>query len=243
MTGEETWFDCETHSPMDAKEGHRTPQHRATPSHCPPAPCRFGIKPLTPSDDELDSDTDDDDLNLSGVRPLDSSIAIIKEKEVESPDCKRLKREEKQETTEVETCPPLESKFSQLYYLEASGTVTIKRQTMPSDDPEKRECRMLVSYRINKEDSSMIQIALIVYKSNSKNPKTRRNLMTEFEEKASELMSPCTFNTPSTSRSRTAVKDRKKADEKSKEAATDPSSAKYSKATKRPMISKSSLRF
>jgi hypothetical protein len=243
MTGEETWFDCETHSPMDVKEGHRTPQHRSTPSHCPPAPCRFGLKFPALSDDELDSDSDD--LNLSGICPLDSSSAVVDsktEKELNSPDCKRLKREDKQEAVDEETCPPPESKFSQVYYLEASGCVSIKRQAMPSDDFEKRDCKMLVSYRVNKDDPSMIQIALIVYKSNSKNPKTRRNLMLEFGEKASELTPPSLAHMPSTSRARTAVKDRKKLEPNPTEPSTDPSS-KCSKATKRPMISKSSLRF
>jgi hypothetical protein len=227
---------------MDVKEGHRTPQHRSTPSQCPPAPCRFGTKMLTPSDDELDSDSDD--LNISGVCPL-SSTGVVESKsepDLNSPDCKRLKREEKQEPVDEETCPPPESRYSQVYYLEASGTVSIKRQAMPSDDSEKRDCKMLVSYRVNKDDPSMIQIALIVYKSNSKNPKTRRNLMIEFEEKASELMSPGPSSTPSTSRARTVGKERKKPEANPKEPSTDPSS-KHSKATKRPMISKSSLRF
>lgn len=228
---------------MDAKEGHRTPQHRSTPSQCPPAPCRFGVKLMTPSDDELDSDSDDS--NVSGVFPLDSSVVgeSKTEKELESPDCKRLKREDKQETAVDETCPPPESRFSQIHYLEATGTVSLKRLAMPSDELEKRDCKMLVSYRVNKDDPSMIQIALIVYKSNSKNPKTRRNLMMEFDEKALELMSPSpAANTPSTSRARTVVKERKKPEAKPSGPATEPS-AKYSKATKRPMISKSSLRF
>jgi hypothetical protein len=233
LAGDEQWFDCATHSPVDLKEGQRTPVHTVTPHNCPPAPCRFGLKFQPDSDD----DNDDDDLDLSGFQPLESSIEF-KEKQEKSPDCKRLRREE---TITATTIEPTESKFSDLHYLEATGIVTINRQAMSSDESEKRECKMFVSYRVHKDNPAIIQIALIVYKSNSKNPKTRRNLMEEFEQKTAELMSPCTTNLPSSSRCRTVASNRKKPEVSSSQIATEPS--KSSKAVKRPMISKNSLRF
>lgn len=239
LTGDEQWFDCETHSPVNLKEGQRTPLNRSTPSiRCPPAPCRYGIK-FEISDDELDNEIDD--LNESGIRPLDSSaVELMREKIEKSPSSKRIRREE---TLPEEPSEPVDSRFSDLFYLETSGSVTIIRQTMSSSEPEKRDCRMLISYRVCKEDPTSIQVALIVYKSNSKNPKTRRNLMSEFELKSEESSSPCSLSTPTTSRCRTTVKDRKKSDdEKTMEAATVPTAGKFSKATKRP-ISKTSLRF
>jgi hypothetical protein len=242
LAGDEQWFDCETHSPVDLKEGQRTPEHKATPSHCPPAPCRYGQKFQPDSDDELDDV--DDDLDLSGVEPLDTSIEIVKGKQEKSPDCKRLRRETV-ETIPMETMAmdtivePSDSKFSDLHYLETSGIVSINRQAASTDESERRECKMFVSYRVHKSDPSIVQIALIVYKSNSTNPKTRRNLMAEFEQK-SEMMSPCTTNVPSSSRCRT-VNSRKKPEAKAMQISTEP--AKNTKAIKRPMISKTSLRF
>lgn len=241
LPGDEQWFDCQTHSPVDLKEGQRTPTHKATPSHCPPAPCRYGLKFQPDSDDEFEEHVDD--LNFSGFRPLDTSIEIVIGKQETSPNCKRMRRTEKEadEMTIMETSvEPSESKFSELHYLEASGTVIINRQAS-SDESEKRDCKMFVSYRVHKDDPSIIQIALIVYKNNSKNPKTRRNLMAEFEQKTSELMSPCTTNLPSSSRCRTVVNNRKKPETKAIQISTEP--AKNAKAIKRPMISKTSLRF
>lgn len=232
LAGDEQWFDCETHSPVDLKEGQRTPVHKATPSQCPPAPYRFGLKFQPDSDDELEDE--DDDLDLSGVRPLDMTETSQKETLEKSPECKRLKREEKESIV----VDPSESKFSELRYLEATGNVTINRQASSSDEAEKRECKMFVSYRVNKDDASVVQIALIVYKSNSKNPKTRRNLMSEFEQKTSELMST---NLSTSSRCRTVASSRKKLEVRNTEISTEP--AKAAKAVKRPLISKTSLRF
>lgn len=243
LSGDEQWFDCETHSPVDVKkDGQRTPIHKVTPAQCPSAPCRPGLKFKPLSDDELESSGSDDDLDESGVRPLDSSIKFIMEKKSKSPASKRPRRQDIEQEIIAEPRSPAESKYSDLHYLQATGIVTIKRQGISDDEPEKRECHILISYRLNKEDSSKIQIALIVYKSNSKNPTTRRNLIFEFEDKASELESPIIVNIASTSRCRTAVKDRKKYDERLEEISTAPAGTKYSKAIKRPMT-KTSLRF
>jgi len=240
MTGDEQWFDCETHSPVNLKDGHRTPEYRPTPSRCPPAPNRPGVSFLPSSDDELQPD-DDEDLNESGICPLDTSIELGTDKPPQ-PECKRLKLEVEEVTTINEQDPPAESNFSDLFYFETTGSVTINRVSRPSDEAEKRDCQLLVSYRFMTSDPTTIQIALIVYKRNSQNPKTCRNLMLEFAEEADQPNT--STSTPSTSRSRTTVKDRKKPPhDKSTEISTEPAGAKYSKATKRPMISKTSLRF
>lgn len=238
LTGDEQWFDCETHSPVNLKEGQRTPLSKSTPSiRCPPAPNRYGSK-YEISDDELEPDDDIDNLNESGIRPLDSSaVELMREKTEKSPSSKRIRRDE---ILVEEPSEPAESRFSELLYLEAKGTVITKRQVSGSE-PEKRECKMLISYRVCKDDPLTIQVALIVYKSNSNNLKSRRNLMSQFELKSDELSSP--LSTPSTSRCRSTVKNRMKSDdEKTMEASTAPMGYKFSKAIKRP-ISKASLRF
>lgn len=239
MTGDEQWFDCDTHSPINLKEGQRTPTHKATPPRCPPAPCRYGISFVDSSDDEHEAHKDGLNLNESGIQPLDSSVQLSVEKD-ESPHSKRLRREEKTESTTLETSQPAESKFSDLFYLEASGNVTINRHPTASDEVEKRDCKMMVSYRVHKEDSTVVQIALIVYKSSSQNTKSRRNLMAEFGEKSSEFIAQSLVNGgPTSSRCRTVVKSRKRFEESTVNGiATAPPGAKYSKAVKRPMISK-----
>lgn len=232
----EQWFDCETHSPVNLKEGQRTPDlHISTPSICPGAPVRHGHSFLSLSDDDLDDDLDDvdsDDLDETGVCPLDSSHTVTIDKPDKEPKAKRVRREVKHVE---ETITTAESRYSDLHYLEAIGTVTIKRHGSASDEPEKRDCRVLVSYRVHKGDSTNIQIALIVYKSNTKT-KTRRKL---FQQKLPEPSSTRTHS--STSRSRTEEKDKKKFEEKMNEISTAPPGVKYSKATKRPL--KTSLRF
>ena len=232
LADNEQWFDCKTHSPVNLKEGQKTPEHKLSPPHCPPAPCRFGLKFQPDSDEE---EIEDNELDFSGFTPFDSSMEIETGKEVKSPECKKLRREE-QEITMIEVT---DSKFSELHYLEATGTVGINRPSISSDESEKRDCKMSVSYRIHKHDPCVIQIALIVYKSNSKNPKTRRNLMAEFETKTNESMSSRSTNLPSSSRCRTVAKLQPR--EEVAEVATEP--AKNSKAVKRPLISKTSLRF
>lgn len=229
ISSDEQWFDCETHSPVNLKEGQRTPIYISTPSICPGAPVRHGHSFLPLSDDDLDDDSDD--LDEAGVRPLDSSHTMTIDKPDKEPKAKRMRCEVKHVE---ETITTAESRFSDLHYLEATGTVTIKRHGSEMDEPVKRDCRMLVSYRVHKVDSA-IQIALIVYKSNTKT-KTRRKL---FQQKLHEPSSTRTHS--STSRSRTEEKDRKKFEEKMSEISTAPPGVKYSQATKRP--SKTSLRF
>lgn len=186
------------------------------------------------SDDELESDDDDDEcLSESGIRPLDASLEIKNTKQ-KSPKSKKLRREEKLAPCTEAPSPPAESRFSELHYLEATGSVSINRQT---NETEKRDCIVLISYRISKDDSSNIQIALIVYQNNSTNPKTRRNLMTEFQEKTSELDSP---STSTASRCRSTIKNKKGHDEVAIKTSTE---STPSKAMKRPMSSKASLRF
>jgi hypothetical protein len=236
VIGEEQWFDCETHSPVNLKEEQKTPVQSPISSKCPAAPCRQGLNFLPLSEEEFDSD--DEDLNESGIQPLSSSIEVDVSSKGMSPKCKRQKREEKQLEVEIakEPTSPSESKYSELHYLESNGIITINRQATSSDEPEKRECKLSVSYRIAIDDPSSIQIALIIYKSNSKNQKTRRNLLVEFETEKS--------SSSSTSVCQTAVKDRKKHDDdQTMKIASAPAGSKFSKATKRPMISKSSLRF
>jgi hypothetical protein len=233
VTDSEQWFDCETHSPVNLKSGLKTPEQRPSPPHCPPAPCRQGLKFLPDSDEE---DLEQDDLDLSGFTPLDSTIELVTEK---SPECKRQRREETQTQLTVVEPQPVESSFSDLHYLEATGSVTINRSAI-ADESEKRDCKLLVSYRVNKENPAVVQIALIVYKSNARNPKTRRNLMAEFETKTAELMAAQSTNV-SSSRCRTVVKSQRKQETEMAQVASEP--AKSSKAIKRPMVSKTSLRF
>ena len=230
------WFDCE--SPANLKAGHRTPEQKFSPPHCPPAPFRNPLITSTSSDDDdNDSSSDDNEHNESGIRALDSSMEQQHKKE-KSPRKKKLRREEKAEVN-VESSSPVESKFSDLLYLEAQSCITINRPS--SDEPEKRDCRMLVSYRVHKDDPSIMQIALIVYKSNSKNSKTRRNLMPEFGEKSSaESPSISLITSPSPSRSRTTQKAQQRAEEDLIK--TAPAKTTNERALKRPMA-KSSLRF
>lgn len=242
----EQWFDCGTHSPVSIKEGHRTPPLTAsTPAICPPAPCRYGQKFLPISDDELETDDDDDSDELeSGIKQLDTAaIEILKEKKEKSPESKRIRRSDNKEAlSSEEQIFPRESKFSDLHYLQASGTIIITRQN--SEEKEHRECKLLVSYRIDKQCSQNIQIALIVYKSNSRNTKSRRNLMIEFNKKVADLMSPTLINGPSaTSRCRTTAKEYRNPEEIELVCiATAPAGSK-TRPVKRPMTSKASLRF
>lgn len=226
MNEDEQWFDCDTS--VDLKEGQRTPVRRSTTYQCPPAPCRNGLK-FQASVDHLDfDDSDDDDTsesNESGICPLEGSFegSFVVQETKKSHVTKRQRREEKREQTTMQSTSLVESKFSELHYLEATGSVSINRQPSSSDEMEKRECKLLVSYRVHKEDPDVIQIALVVYKSNSKNLKTRRNLMPEFASKASS------------SKCRTAVKDREVFDATAFGSSSAPPGAKSSKCVKRKM--------
>lgn len=224
--GNEQWFDCSTHSSLNSKAIERTPTYKTTPSICPPAPCRHGFRfdTISKSDDSID-------LNESGVLPLDESLKTLNDGEDKPPESKRLKRE-KEERISEETS--LESNFLDLLYMEAVGTLLIRRKIPSSDEPETRECKILVSYRIHKEDSLNHQIALIIYKPNSINPKTRRNLMEEFDITSDTT----TEELPKGFQRQTPInQELKKRNESEKEVSATHSPTKQRKA------SKTSLRF
>ncbi|CRL08720.1 CLUMA_CG021391, isoform A [Clunio marinus] len=230
------WYDCKSHSPSNLKEGQKTPEQRMTSQICPGAPCRPGMSFLPFDSDIDDSEDEEEEGNVSGIRPLDASVELEPKLNDKSPACKKLRRGN-EETNELSS--NVESNFSDLFYVEATGVVAIKRQPKMSDELEKRDCRMLVSYRTKKTDPNFVQIALIVYKSNTKNPKTRRNLMLEFREESVEFSTPTLF-----SRSQTEERIEFSIDGKnSSRAATVPAENKTSKAVKRPLNSKTSLRF
>lgn len=249
ITGTEQWFDCETHSPIDLKQTLQTPPRKSisTPD-CPAAPMRNNINQNSDDDNETSETSEDDDDGedeFLGVRPIDSSIEIFKTKKQTRISHKRLRRYSKEDTSSkmLETIPLNESKYSNLHYLETSGFVSIFRQSTsatPSNEYDRRECKLLISYRINKENPSDIQIALIVYKPNGSNTKSRRNLMLEFSARdLQEIKS--TSSTPIISRPNTALKEFRTTDEVF-EIATDPV-GKMSKGIKRPMMSRNRLRF
>lgn len=232
--GDEKWFDSvhTTDTSINRNSGHRTPIRKSTSSLCPAAPCRLGLKFQTsigdPDIEESDVD-ESEDSNESGVYPLEETFEFFKKK-TKSPVTKRQRRDDKRPETAQQsaidsTIPvtELESKFSELHYLEASGCVGISRQPSSSDEMDKRDCKLLVSYRVLKEDPTIIQIALIVYKSNSKNLKTRRNLMMDFASKSTS------------SKRRTSVKDQEKTNTTVSGTSSSPCDVKYSKGVKRPI--------
>ena len=222
LNGDEQWFDCE--ALVDLKDKERTPNSKSSPLLCPPAPCRLRLK-FCPSKNDLDvEDTDNDDADESsesGVYPLDDSFEVMKITE-KSPVTKKPRMNKIQDQTTVEQLTHSESKYSDLNYFEATGCVNINRQQSSSDEMEKRDFKLLVSYRVHKKDSNIIQIALIVYKSNM-NLKTRRNLMNEF---ASQSSPP---------KCRTTVKHREKTDATDSRTSSAPPGTKYSKGKKRPL--------
>ena len=246
MSNDEQWYDCEANTSIDLKESQRTPPQKSTITVCPPAPCRKIL--IIDSSDEEESDTDDD-VEL-GVYPLDLSLDSIMAKKSEEKIEKNFKRQRLDEDSndEANICEQKtlerESKYSDLYYLESTGSVTMHRQVSSSsshiEDNKRRECKILISYRVNKANHNDIQIALIIYKSNNSSQKSRRNLLNEFGDRIETDMSL----TPSLSRFRTAVKEHPKKPEKMSEViATAPTGDKPIKGTKRPMMSRSRLRF
>lgn len=217
---------------------------------CPPAPCRRSL--LDDNDTKHKSDDFDDDSDIEdGIRPLDGTFELETSKKTEhSSKCKRqrLDNDDHEKKKELQSISDEESRFSSLKYLEASGIVSIRRRSASTsrDDCDRRECKMQISYRINKDDANDVQIALIVYKNVNNNLRSRRNLIMEFDEQtddSQELLGipiASTFTPPSTSRCRTVIKDR------SNEAliSTAPCAGeKVIKATKRPITSRNCLRF
>ena len=222
-TANEEWFDCELSSPVSCKDGLRTPPHKSSSSYCPPPPTR-GRTFLPLSDDELEPDDD----GIDGIEVLKKSPKKTPKIDPDSPECKRICLVE-------ETTPGRINKYSDLKHLEATATVNITR-FQSQEGSEERECLIKVSYRRHLDNPKDIQIALIVYKQNSDNPPhSRRNLMSEFDDKATES-SPI-------KQARTATKLHRHSATKKEISSAPPSSNHQSKATKRPNCSKNSLRF
>lgn len=243
LADNEQWFDCDTHSPVDLKKGYSTPPHKRRSLVCPPAPhcrkleIRIPIVKTSESDDRVNN------LNESGICPLDISLETTTEETNESPVMKKFKREDELDVSMSGTRPSTESFYSELCYLEAIGTIAIQRQSGSSDEQEKRECKMLVSYRVHKDDPADIQIALIIYKPNSQNPKTRRNLMEEFETESADGLQTPPSSLPTKPRCQTVARDMLKDIACTKQVSTAPADARKSKATKRPLGAQTSLRF
>lgn len=257
------WYDCETHTPVDLKETLKTPPRTSiTPTQikCPPAPSRRSH--LNHSDDEIvKHDSDSSDIE-DGIQPLDKTFELKEPKETEEPtNIKRQRRDNyddiAKKTKLVESIVEEESRYSGLHYIEVAGMVTIRRQATSSsrDECDRRECKMQISYRINKESTNDVQIALIVYKNLSSIVRSRRNLMMEFADESVETQElPSTpiassFLTPppppTSSRCRTVIKDRKQHNNNNDSLiSTAPCAGeKVTKATKRPIASRNRLRF
>lgn len=199
LSGDEQWYDCETHSPVNLKDSHKTPPVRSNHlQKCPPAPCRRSLLNNSSSDEEKPASPDDSFEDE--FKPLDGSIQYTKtEKIVRSPESKRprlgdLEGEKKSDTISLE-----QSRYSDLHYCEVSGAVTIRRQASSSssrDESDRRECKMQISYRVNKDSANDIQIALIVYKNNSQ-VRSRRNLMQQFKGDEETSIVQTELSTPS----------------------------------------------
>lgn len=147
---------------------------------CPPAPNRNLCSSFIQSDS--DESCSSNDCDLSGIHPIDSSIRIdLSNSPIRSPRSKKRRLDNnglKNSITHEEQRE--ESTHTSLKYLKAVGTVASNRH-----NPEKfdeRECTMFMSYRERRDNQNDVQISLIVYKPNSKNVKSRRNLLSQFGE-------------------------------------------------------------
>lgn len=163
-----------------------TTKHTNTKISCPPAPNRNGFSAIHYSDSEESCYSDD--LDLSGVHPIDSSCAFGSP--VSSPKKKKIRIERKnnkRRSIPVEE-QSKDSSYTNLKYSKASGNVKLNRQDMEHSD--ERTCSMFLSYREKISDKNDVQISLIVYKSNTQNVKSRRNLCYEFETKSIECHQP-----------------------------------------------------
>lgn len=197
---DEQWYDCETHSPVNLKDTQKTPPHQSTQLiMCPPAPYRRSLLKTSSSDDEKVTSSDEFE---EGIQPLDgSTLRTAKTDIIRSPDLKRQRRnpEEREKKKKFESISLEQSQYSDLRYFQVTGVVTVRRQASTSssrDDIDRRECKMQISYRVNKDLPNDIQIALIVYKNNSNNLKSRRNLMLSFKDDV-ETSETATVQTPS----------------------------------------------
>ncbi|KAG5676884.1 hypothetical protein PVAND_006688 [Polypedilum vanderplanki] len=241
---------------MNVRESfYRTPPQRNNSFiRCPPAPSRKKLlndssdskSDNLNSSDEYDSD---DDLE-PGIHLLDASAPSIfpfRMKDKDRGDDKIKKP--KIEHNELEQITHSISKYSDLNYIESHGEV-IKREipistTMtPASTPEceSRRIKLYISYRVHKENSNDIQIALIVYKSN--NTKLRRNLLTDFIVDESEDEGFVTFDSPITNTSQYSTAYKEQSGSLTSSIKKDYISADQSKrASKRPIISRGSIRF
>lgn len=219
------------------------PRKSITKVDCPPAPCRRYFESTSSDEDRESTSEDDSDL---GVYPLDSSF----EMSIHSRTEKKAKRQKMNETikeTDVQTTLERESKYSELHYLETTGTVIVNMQATSSvsrlDDTDRKECKLSISYRVSKSNQDDIQIALIIYKPNNDNFKSRRNLLNEFDEKESLQTEQLELMSSTSNLYSTAVKAHPKKPENTIGVNSEPTSNKSQKGTKRPMLSRSRLRF
>jgi hypothetical protein len=256
LFGDEVWYDCETHAPVDLKATLRTPPRNSSILQCPGAPCRQNLLQNIDSDDDDElsrHDSDSDDFE-EGIQPLDNSFELISSEET-SRTFKRQRRDKRKEETEAiaKTISDEQSKYSSLQYLEVSGSVIIRRQAATSsgssssrDDFDRRECKMLISYRVNKDNANDVQIALIVYKNSSTNVKSRRNLMLEFDDRVDDsrefLLSTPASTLSSSARSQTTAKEQDKCQTEPL-LSTISAGEKTARASKRPFTSRNRLRF
>lgn len=196
--------DGEPSTPKGSNDGHKTPEQKHSPPRCPPAPCRIGLLLPTSSDDSDSFCEDLDSSSDSGCHPIDSTDKSV----TKSPKKKKVRRRNKIEEMLAEGLRPEDSIFSELNYLEGRGSVTLHRQAC--SEPEKRDCQLFVSYRINKDDTNVAQVALIVYKPNRKDVRTRRNLMNCFVDKPKQpsATKPLASLKPTTSTTPTKTPDR-----------------------------------
>jgi hypothetical protein len=185
VTVVESVTSLESSSTPNEKGNDSTPTSNKTNTKitCPPAPNRNGFSSINYSDSEESRSSDD--LDVSGVHPIDSSN--IFNSPVNSPKKKKIRIERKNKRRSI----PIEieeqfkdSLYTNLKYTKANGNVKLYRQDMEHSD--ERTCSMFLSYREKLSDKNDLQISLIVYKSNTQNVKSRRNLCYEFETKSIE---------------------------------------------------------
>lgn len=183
-TIEDSETSLESSSTPNEKGNDFTPTSNKTNTKitCPPAPNRNGFSSINYSDSEESNYSDD--LDLSGVHPIDSTL--IFDSPVSSPKKKkmRIERNNKRRSIPSEEQCSKDSLYTNLKYTKASGNVKLNRQDMEHSD--ERTCSMFLSYREKLSDKDDVQISLIVYKSNTQNIKSRRNLCYEFETKTIE---------------------------------------------------------
>lgn len=237
---DEQWMSSDIIPEADTSEEfvHRTPPQKSSSNlfaQCPPAPCRRNLlysnnsQELQQENSSDEYDSDDDDFE-AGIQPLDSSLTFPK---------KTGARNKRQKVQPNERC----SKYSDLKYMAYTGFVMVKRRGTTVSN--RRETKLLISYRVNKENPNDIQIALIVYDPHSSNLKSRRNLLVEFDEQADESeMNSLMLPTSSHSLSgvvRTDTDVSMSTSETLMSFAT-PNREPMGKGTKRPLVSRNSLR-